>query len=192
MVEAAVCRRCCCCAVRQSLFRERWASSPPTWVSAPSARTRRRAPPGRGTAARRDRSLRRVGCARRAGAERRRHPAQSGRGGDRDHRGRPAVSAHGLGHRRLAPRWPGRRPHRRPPLAVTGAQGVEAGRRRATRGAGGAGVYASVRGVTGASTVDDQRGQLPPQGRPTEPDGPRAPEGHALMGMQAGSLYLSE
>ena len=30
--------------------------------------------------------------------------------------------------------------------------------------------------------ADDQRGQLPPQGRPTEPDGPRSTEENALMG----------
>ena len=49
VVEAAVCRRCCCGAVRQSLVRERWSSSHPAWVSAQRARTRRRHLAGCGT-----------------------------------------------------------------------------------------------------------------------------------------------
>ena len=38
--------------------------------------------------------------------------------------------------------------------------------------------------------ADDQRGQLPPQGRPTEPDSPRSTEENALMGTRQRGPFL--
>ena len=124
----------------------------------PQREPRRRAPPGRGTAARRGRSLPRVGCARREGAARRRHPDPGGRGGDRDHQGRPAVWA------RRGPVAPG----------VTGERNE-----RPDRPHGGPSPCGSAAPCRGSG-----RRATPPRGPPrpasgqVSPAGPRALRGH--------------